>query len=80
MSTHATLAIEASGLEKVQGTQNRDPHHDPHHPHHDQYAHHRVTICHRPPGNPQNGRTLVLPEPAAEAHLKRHKRDTPGAC
>jgi hypothetical protein len=40
----------------------------------------KVTICHRPPGNPQNARTLRLPRPAAEAHLRNHPLDTPGPC
>lgn len=33
----------------------------------------RQTICH-------NGNTLVLPRPAAEAHLRQHAGDYPGAC
>jgi hypothetical protein len=37
-------------------------------------------ICHRPPGNPQNQKTLCLPKKAAEAHLKNHPEDTWGPC
>lgn len=33
----------------------------------------RVTICH-------NGTTLVLPRPAAEAHIRNHPGDTLGPC
>ena len=40
----------------------------------------RVTICHRPPGNPANGQTLTLPQPAANAHLREHPFDTVGPC
>lgn len=45
----------------------------------DQYEE-KVTICHRPPGNPSNGQTLTLPRSAAEAHLRNHSGDTLGAC
>jgi hypothetical protein len=40
----------------------------------------KVTICHRPPGNPSNGQTLTLPASAAEAHLREHRDDTRGPC
>jgi hypothetical protein len=40
----------------------------------------KVTICHRPPGNPSNGQTLTLPRSGAEAHLREHSLDTRGAC
>lgn len=33
----------------------------------------KVSICH-------NGQTLVLPQPAAQAHLQQHPGDSPGAC
>ena len=33
----------------------------------------RQTICH-------NGRTMTLPRPAAEAHLRNHSGDRPGPC
>jgi hypothetical protein len=45
----------------------------------DQYEE-KVTICHRPPGNPSNGQTLTLPRSAAEAHLRQHPLDTLGPC
>lgn len=38
----------------------------------------KVTICHRPPGNPDNARTITVGEPAASAHLGHG--DTAGAC
>ena len=40
----------------------------------------KVTICHRPPGNPSNGQTLTLPRSGAEAHLRNHSLDTRGPC
>jgi hypothetical protein len=40
----------------------------------------KVTICHRPPGNPSNGQTLTLPRSGAEAHLRNHSLDTSGPC
>lgn len=39
-----------------------------------------VPICHRPPGNPENGKTLELPVPSAIAHLTHHPDDTLGPC
>ena len=51
---------------------------------HGKPAHHqydeKVTICHRPPGNPSNGHTLTLPRSAADAHLRQHRSDSRGAC
>lgn len=38
----------------------------------------RSTICHIPPGNPANGQTLTLPEPAIQTHLAHG--DVMGAC
>lgn len=38
----------------------------------------KVAVCHIPPGNPANGQTLTLPEPAVKAHLAHG--DTLGAC
>ncbi len=38
-----------------------------------------VTICHYPPGNPANARTLTVGIPAAKAHMAAHG-DTIGAC
>ena len=40
----------------------------------------KVTICHRPRGNPSNGQTLRLPPAAAQQHLSNHPDDTPGPC
>lgn len=40
----------------------------------------KVTICHRPPGNPSNGQTLTLPRSGAQAHLREHKSDSAGPC
>ena len=40
----------------------------------------KVTICHRPPGNPSNAQTLCVGAPAAERHFAEHELDTPGAC
>jgi hypothetical protein len=40
----------------------------------------KVTICHRPEGNPSKGTTLRLPRSAAEAHLRDHRFDTRGPC
>ena len=39
----------------------------------------KVTICHRPPGNPENAKTLHLGPKAAAAHLRRHN-DSLGPC
>lgn len=38
----------------------------------------KVTICHRPPGNPANAHTLSIGRSALKAHLKHG--DTVGAC
>jgi len=38
----------------------------------------KVTICHRPPGNPSNAHTISVGEPATAAHLKHG--DHLGAC
>jgi len=40
----------------------------------------KVTICHRPPGNPGNAHTIRVGERAAGAHLRNHPGDTLGAC
>lgn len=45
---------------------------------HDQYRE-QVTICHRPPGNPDNARTIRVGGPAAERHIERHG-DSVGPC
>jgi hypothetical protein len=39
----------------------------------------KVTICHFPPGNPANARTIVVGAPAVPAHIALHG-DTLGAC
>ena len=38
----------------------------------------KVVVCHIPSGNPANGQTLTLPEPAVDAHLAHG--DRLGAC
>ena len=45
----------------------------------DQYDE-KVTICHRPPGNPSNAQTLRVSRSAADAHLREHAGDTEGPC
>ncbi len=40
----------------------------------------KVTICHRPPGNPRNAHTIRVGERAARAHLRNHRGDRPGPC
>jgi hypothetical protein len=40
----------------------------------------KVTICHVPPGNPNNPQTLTLSSSGAAAHLRNHPDDTMGAC
>jgi hypothetical protein len=40
----------------------------------------KVTICHRPPGNPSNAQTLTLSQSGANAHLSNHPGDTAGPC
>jgi hypothetical protein len=40
----------------------------------------KVTICHRPPGNPGNAQTLTLPQSGANNHLRNHPGDTLGPC
>ena len=39
----------------------------------------RVTICHRPPGNPSNCHTITVGAKAAEKHIAQHG-DTLGEC
>ena len=38
----------------------------------------KVTICHRPPGNPSNAHTISVSENAVAAHMKHG--DTIGPC
>ena len=40
----------------------------------------KVTICHVPPGNPENAHTITVAFPALEAHFANHGGDTFGAC
>jgi hypothetical protein len=40
----------------------------------------KVTICHRPPGNPSNEQTLCVGTNAAQGHFSNHPGDTPGEC
>ena len=39
----------------------------------------KVTICHIPPGNPDNAHTITISENALQAHINNHG-DIPGAC
>lgn len=39
----------------------------------------KVTICHRPPGNPDNERTISVGESAVAAHVAEHG-DSVGSC
>lgn len=39
----------------------------------------QVTLCHRPPGNPANAKTLRVGQPAVTAHLRNHP-DNLGPC
>jgi hypothetical protein len=40
----------------------------------------KVTICHVPPGNPENAHTITVGEPALRAHLENHGGDFLGPC
>jgi hypothetical protein len=40
----------------------------------------KVTICHVPPGNPENAHTITVGFPAVEAHFANHEGDHLGAC
>jgi len=40
----------------------------------------KVTICHRPDGNPANAQTLRLSSSGAANHLRNHPLDTEGPC
>jgi len=42
------------------------------------HAEKKVTVCHRPPGNPENPQTILVGEPAVNAHLAHG--DALGAC
>ena len=69
----------ATGVIQADNAGNSSKDKDKGKPSHDQYDE-KVTICHRPPGNPSNGQTLRLPRSAAEAHLRNHPYDSRGAC
>jgi hypothetical protein len=40
----------------------------------------KVTICHVPPGNPENAHTITIGEPAVKHHLANHEGDHIGPC
>ena len=39
-------------------------------------AQEKESICHRPPGNPDNAHRITVGEPAAEHHLTQHEDDS----
>jgi hypothetical protein len=39
----------------------------------------KVTICHIPPGNPDNAHTITISENALQAHINNHDESSPGA-
>ncbi len=40
----------------------------------------KVSLCHVPPGNPKNERTICISPDAADAHLANHEGDHCGPC
>jgi hypothetical protein len=40
----------------------------------------KVTICHLPPGNPDNAQTITIGASAVPAHLANHPGDSVGPC
>jgi len=38
-------------------------------------AQEKESICHRPPGNPENAHRITVGQPAAENHLDQHEED-----
>jgi hypothetical protein len=40
----------------------------------------KVTICHVPPGNPDNAHSITIGEAAVPAHLANHPGDAIGEC
>ena len=40
----------------------------------------KVTICHAPPGKPENAHTITVGASAAEAHLAQHDEDHEDSC
>ena len=45
-----------------------------------QAAEPKVTICHVPPGNPENAHTITIGAAAVPAHLANHEGDSVGQC
>ena len=45
-----------------------------------QAAEPKVTICHLPPGNPENAQTITIGASAVPAHLANHEGDAVGPC
>ena len=40
----------------------------------------KTTLCHVPPGNPENAHEIVVSENAISAHLQNHPGDQVGTC
>ena len=40
----------------------------------------KLTLCHVPPGNPDNPQTITVGEPGYHAHLRQHDLDYGGEC
>ena len=40
----------------------------------------KCTICHLPPGNPENAQTLTIGCSAVDAHMRNHPGDCMGPC
>ena len=40
----------------------------------------KVTICHVPPGNPENAQTITIGAAAVDAHMATHGGDSFGEC
>jgi hypothetical protein len=45
-----------------------------------QEAEDKVTICHVPPGNPENAHTITIGAPAVDDHIQNHPGDHVGVC
>ena len=41
---------------------------------------HKTTICHVPPGNPDNPQTITIDDSAVQTHLTNHPGDSLGPC
>jgi hypothetical protein len=76
MDTAARIAQFDNAGHKSDGHGHKNGHGKPAHHQYDE----KVTICHRPPGNPSNGQTLTLPRQGADAHLRNHRLDSRGPC